>query len=149
MSRQTRLIVIIAGMALVGVVMLIMVAGRYTKLVANRGDGDGQTTEQAVRVAEAQVAKFVAIRQALRETVDSGKFDGVAPNARALAFSVERNRVLSAARVHEADYRELRGHFRQWAKDPTRLAEVWQNAFEIHRDQLAGCDLGELESADR
>ena len=149
MSRQTRLIIILAGMAVVGVVALFLVADRYSKVAARRGDGEGQSTQQAVSAAAAQVDAFVRVRLALRETVDAGTFDGVGPDARALAFRVERNRVLSAARIQEADYRELRGHFRQWTQDPARLADVWQDAFESRRQELARCGLGDMELLDR
>ncbi len=149
MSRQTRLIVILAGMALVGVIALSVVAERYSRVIAKPDDGKGQTTRQAARVAAAQVDAFVRVRRALRKTIDAGIFDDVAPVPRALAFGVERNRVLSAARLHQADYRELRGHFRQWTQDPARLSDVWRDAFESRREALAGCGLGDLESLDR
>ena len=149
MSRQTRLILILAGMALLGVVALSVVAERYSSVIAKRGDGGAQTTQQAARVAATQVDAFVRVRLALRKTIDAGTFDGVEPAARALAFSAERARLLSAVRVHEADYRELRQHFRQWTRDPARLSVVWHDAFENRRDELAGCDLGDLEPLDR
>jgi len=149
MSRQSRLIVIIAAMALVGVVVLAMVAERYSKLLGQTDGAPRQSTDQAARAAEAQVDAFVRVRSSLRRKLDAGTFDGVDPDARALVFSAERNRVLSAANVHEADYRELRAHYRQWVRDPARLNDVWQVAFEKRRDDLSGCDLGELESLDR
>ena len=149
MSRQTRLIVILAGMALVGVIALAVVAERYSRVVEQRDDPKGQTTQQAARVAAAQVDAFVRVRLALRKTIDAGVFDDVAPGPRALAFGVERHRVLSAARLHDADYRELRGHFRKWRQDPASLTDVWRDAFESRREALAGCELGDLESLDR
>ncbi len=149
MSREVRLIVILAGMAIVGIVVLTVVAGRYSRVIAQRGDGPGQSTEQAVRAADAQVDAFVRVRLALRETIDAGTFDGIDPAARVFAFAVERDRVLSAARVHAADYRELRQHFRQWEQDPAQLPSIWQTAFETRHEVLSICNLGELEGLDR
>ena len=149
MSRQTRLIVILAGMALGGVIALSVVAERYSRGIKKSENGTGQTTQQAARVAAAQVDAFVRVRLALRKTIDAGVFDDVAPGPLALAFGAERNRVLSAARFHDADYRELRGHFRKWTQDPASLTDVWRDAFESRREALAGCELGALESLDR
>ena len=149
MSRQTRLILILAGMALLGVVALSVVAERYSKVIAQRRDGSGQTENQTAQAAAAQVDAFVRVRLALRVTIDAGTFEDVEPAARALAFSAERDRVLSSVRVQEADYRELRQHFRQWVRDPAKLTGVWKDAFENRRQALAGCGLGELETLDR
>ncbi len=149
MSRQTRLIVILAGMALVGVVALVVIAQRYPNVIAQRGDGQGQTAGQAARAADAQVDGFVRVRLALRDTIDAGTFDGMEPAARAFVFAAERDRVLSVARVHAADYRELRQHFRQWEQDPAQLPSIWQTAFETRHEVLSICNLGELEPLDR
>ena len=149
MSRQTRLIVILAGMALLGVVALFVVAERFSQVIEQHGDGEGPTTQQVARAAAAQVDAFVRVRLALRKTIDAGIFDDVGPAARALAFRAERNRARSATSLHEADYRELRGYFRQWARDPAQLSDVWQTAFDSRGQELAGCDLGDLETLDR
>ncbi len=149
MSRQTRLIAILAGMALLGVIALFVVAERFSRVIEQHGDGEGQTTQQAARAAEAQVDAFVRVRLGLRKTIDAGIFDDVGPAARALAFRAERNRALSATRLHQADYRELRGYFRQWVRDPGQLTAVWQTAFDSRGQALAGCDLGDLETLDR
>ncbi|NIM00932.1 MAG: hypothetical protein GTN89_08530 [Acidobacteria bacterium] len=149
MSRQSRLIVIIAGMALIGVVVLAMVAERYSKLLGREEGGPRQTTEQAAGAAAAQVDKFVRVRLALRETVDQGTFDDVAGDAGALAFSAERSRVLASMGVHDADYRELRRYYRQWSESPALLSGVWEEAFEERRTDLERCGLGELEPLDR
>jgi hypothetical protein len=149
MSRQSRLIVIMAAMALIAVIVLALVAERYSKLIDSREGGPRQTGEQAAGVAAAQVDAFIRVRLALRESIDAGTFVDVRPDARALAFGALRSRVLSGARVHEADYRELRRHFRRWKRDPASLDGVWNEAFENRREELAGCDLGESESLDR
>ena len=149
MSREVRLIVILAGMALLGLVVLTMVAGRFTKVIAQRGDRASQTTEQAARAADTQVDGFVRVRLALREKVDAGTFDGIEPAARVIAFAAERDRVLSAKRVRAADYRELRQLFRQWEQDPARLPRTWRTAFETRHEVLSICNLGELEPLDR
>ncbi len=149
MSRQTRLIVIIAGMALLSVVILGVVAERYSKLIERQKEGPGQSAAQAAGAALAQVDAFVRVRLALREAIDAGTFEGVEGDARALAFSAERHRVLSAARVHEADYRELRARYRQWVREPSRLSGVWLDAFESRKQELAACGLGRLEPLDR
>ena len=54
MSRQSRLIVILAAMALISVVVLVMVAARYSKLL-DESDAPRQSSDQAARAAEAQV----------------------------------------------------------------------------------------------
>jgi len=149
MSRQSRLILIMAAMALIAVIVLALVAERYSKLVDRDEDRPRQTSEQAAGAAAAQVDAFIRVRLALRESIDAGTFDDVRPDARALAFGAIRSHILSGARVHEADYRELRRHFRQWTGDPASLDGVWYEAFENRRDELAACDLGESESMDR
>lgn len=149
MTRQSRLIVIIAGMALAGVVVLAMVAERYSRLLGREEGGPRQTTEEAASAAAAQVERFVRVRLALRETVDQGTFDGVADDARALAFSAERSRILASMGVHDADYRELRRYYRQWDESPALLSDVWRDAFEQRRADLERCALDEVERFDR
>jgi len=149
MSRQSRLIVILAVMALVAVVALMAVAGRYSRLIDKDEPRPGQTSEEASGAAAAQVDAFIRVRLKLRETIDTGIFDDIESNARVLAFSAARSRVLSLVRVHEADYRELRQHYRQWVRGPKLLRDVWREAFDHRRDELDRCDLGDLESLDR
>ena len=50
MSRQSRLITILAAMALVGVVVLVLVAGRYSRLI-DRDDDPGQSAAPAAQDA--------------------------------------------------------------------------------------------------
>ncbi len=149
MSRQSRLIVILAAMALIGVVVLAMVAERYSKLLGREESGPRQSTDQMARAAAAQVDAFIRVRRMLREVVDEGIFDGVPDDARALTFSTERSRALTVQGVQDIDYRELRGYYRRWSDDPALLADVWRVALEDRRADLAGCGLGELEALDR
>jgi hypothetical protein len=149
MSRQTRLIVILTGMALVGVVALGLVANRYSRVIASRQAGAMDSDGQAERAANRQVVAFVRVRKELCARIDEGDFEGVETAARELAFNAERDRACAAARLGPADYRELRQRYRQWRRDPAGSVAVWRAAFDAREPEFRACDLGEFEALDR
>ena len=149
MTRQTRLIVVLAGMALVGVVALGLVADRYSRVIARRQAGAVDSNGQAAHAAQLQVDAFLRIRTRLCERIDAGDFAGLEPAARALAFGAVRDRARAASRLDPADYREQRQRYRQWKRDPAGSVALWRAAFDAREQEFQVCDLGEFEALDR
>jgi len=149
MSRQARLILILSGIAVVGVLALGVIAQRFSGAIAERQAGGTHSVEQAARAAQGQVDAFIRVRMALRERIDAADFDGVEPEARVLKFVVVRKAALTSSRLDIADYRELRQRYREWKREPTTLATVWHGAFAARDREIEACDLGEFEILDR
>ena len=77
MSRQARLIIVVAAMALVAVVALGVMAERYSRIVA----GQGSPEEVQARAADRQVERFVMVRTALRSTLDDSGLEQAGDDA--------------------------------------------------------------------
>jgi hypothetical protein len=149
MTRQTRLIAILAVMALAGVVALGLVADRYRRVISGRQQGATQSADQALRAAQAQVDAFLSVRRALRARIDDGGFEGLDTDTLAREFIAERDRLRAASRLGPADYRELRQRYRQWKQDTATADAAWRAAFAAREREFEACILGELESLDR
>ena len=147
MTRQSRLIIVLAVMAVFAVVALAVMAERYSRIASR--EGRGPDTEASEQAADAQVVAFVRVRSVLRQAVDDAGLEQADRGSRELALAKARDGALAAVGMDRADYGEMRGHFARWSKDPQRLDPVWRAALERHATALEGCDLGALEELDR
>ena len=174
MTRESRLLLVIGIMAVVGLTTLFLIANRYRRLVeevpvvASRDSSDAGGDEQLRRAAAKElVDRFVAIRAAvagiaiehrdvLVAAVDprTGRLrtDATAELAERHARAVDavRGRRATALDRHgmaEADYDRLRRACLEWWSGMP-VDPLLTREFETRRAQLERLALGPLESLD-
>lgn len=131
MSRESRTLAIVLGMALAALAALGYVADRYGRMIGSRASGK-----------PADVEAFIVVRKAMREAIPAG--DGP-PDAAAL--KVVRDRALERAGMPLERYVSIRAGYRSWRRG--RLAAgTLANAFDVRRSQLDRVDLGRYEPLD-
>ena len=147
MSRESRLLAILLGIAVVGVSGLMVVADQYRKaLVGNARPGGGESASaHALRLVDG----FLAARQAakgvvLRYPVEIRELDAGAT----LAYRAARLNALAAHRISYDDYAAVRAAWRAYrAGKPMRDPALFA-AFESRRGALDDAALGPIESVD-
>ena len=174
MTRESRLLLVISLLAVLGVATLFLIANRYRHLVEEvpavvSGDSSGSGANEDLRRAAAKelVARFVAIRAAvagmaiehrdvLVEAVDprTGRLraDASAELAERHAGAVDdiRSRRAMALNRHgmaEADYDRVRKACLEWWSGMP-VEPLLTREFEIRRRQLEPLALGPMESLD-
>ena len=167
MSRESRLVVILAVMAVIGVSGLMVVANQYRKALAVNTTPGSAAGEQASIRAIRLVDGFLAAREAAKAVIArypgkirqltavvTGDFSAVqgqrmSANADASSsYRIERFNALSAHRMTYEDYASVRAAWRAWRAgqpvgDPALLA-----AFQARRTALEDAALGPVEALD-
>jgi len=145
MSRETRMILLLVAISLVGVVALGGMAQRYARILDRDDDGGAVAKNDADR----HVEDFVRVRSALVAVIEEGTFEAMDPSAKGLAFAARRDQELASVGIDAADYRSVRGHFRRWSTAPARLDPAWRAVLGRHEQALRSCSLGDWEELDR
>ena len=177
MTRESRLLLVIGLLAVVGVTSLLLIADRFRRVVAaapdvvqDSRDSPGEDADDGLRRAAAKdlVARFIAIRAAvagiaiehraaLAAAVDpqTGRLRADASaelvDRHAQAVDAIRSRRAMAIDRHgmsEADYDGLRVAYLAW-RSGQAVDPVLQHEFDARRAQLEPLRLGPFESLDQ
>ena len=134
MSRQSRTLLVLVGLGLIGLSLLAYMAHRYGKIAERRGP----EIEQAL----AQVERFIVVRRAMRLSLDTGEIEDLGDTLRR-----SRDQALEPARLDPATYATLRSFYREWKRGKLAGTSM-AAAFEMRRAELKRLDLGEGELLD-
>jgi len=164
MTRETRLIVILAGVGLAGVVSLAFMANQYKKRLpasfataahpsasraARQVDGFLAARAAARGVAAKQGTKLAAVAAAVTGDVKDVEGQRIGPGLDVIAdYRIERYNAFHAHGMSYDDYAATRAAWRAWkgsepGTDPELAAEL-----DRRRDEARGADLGDLEAFD-
>jgi len=166
MTRESRLLVIVAVMAAIGVSGLMLVANQYRKTLANTVPGTAAGEEATVRAVRF-VDGYLAAREAAQAVVEkypekikkltavvTGDFSEVAgqrmsSNAETSStYRIDRWNAFTAHGMTYEDYAAVRAAWRAYrvggvVDDPALVA-----VFQARRVQLEEADLGPVEALD-
>lgn len=171
MSRPVRLVIVIAALAIAGIVGLSLIARKYAAVVPLRSVAeevaaapvpDGATTPQATRE---RLEAFVAGRQAVRSLIESrpavfrelldeaqgrvGDRDRVRMhNFILVQLRGERTAAAQELGLDETQYRAVREEYRKWRSGGSTADPAWKALFEANPDLAAVADLGEWDVLD-
>lgn len=169
MSRKTRLILIMAVIALLAVTALVAIANHYRSLtpeksVADLDSGPGATGPAADEDRAARLEIFVAGREAVRahweqhphavrsilgEYHDTeGRDQVIMHNDKMFALRVKRKNVLAEHGMEEPEYIEIRTTYRAWKAGDEDVDPAWRQTFEGRPDLAEAADLGEWDPLD-
>ena len=168
MSRESRLLLVIAVLAVLGVTSLALIADRYRRVLTEAPEpprtGDSRRGDQPLALSppssEDAVARFAAVRKEVRRAVDEnaqGITSVVDPTTGQIRTELSEiirriaDRKLSMlARVglSGADYDRIRRAYLAWLRGERGVDETLNRSFESRRDLLEGLELDELEDLD-
>lgn len=165
MSRQSRMLIIIGGMAILGVIALALVARKYQEYVP-AGQGGNEVVQSVSNEMHNKLATFVRARNALKTSLDEAPYardvlrDEMAGKETAqrpqsfdmvlLKAVMERRRVLRDYGMAYEEYAEIRDQYRAWRSDGDGLLQEWKQVFEqAEPDIIAAADLGEYDIMDQ
>ena len=167
MSRETRLVVTLAAMAVLGVTALAIVANQYRKRVPPPASTESAGAESDAARAARMVEGFLAARQAVREVTAkspgtmrqltaavTGDFSGVAgqqmrPSREIVVeYRIARFDGFTAKGITYEDYVAVRAAWRAWSQGGTVPDASLAAALEARREDLDGAGLGEFEPYD-
>lgn len=145
MSRQARLLVLLALFGLGAVLALGIVAQRYARLALDGDDGAPGEENAAHGSGAAGVEAFVEVREAMHRVIAGSGAAGPDP----LRLLRARDRALAASSLDELAYRAVRSRYRAWRAGRRELAEPLTSALDGRRARLERADLGVYEELDR
>lgn len=142
MSRQARILAILAGMALIAVIALGAMARRYARLI------DARVARQARPAAArslgaTEVESFIAVRRSMRLALDAAEDRPLD----ATRLAAVRDRALAVLGLPAERYAALRDGYRRWLEGRLTDAAL-EAAFEARRTRLEAVALGDYESLD-
>ena len=135
MTRESRLLLVIGLLAVLGVTSLLLIADRFRRVVAaapdvvqDSRDSPGEDADDGLRRAAAKdlVARFIAIRAAVADR-HAQAVDGIRSRR---AMAIDRHG------MSEADYDGLRVAYLAW-RSGQAVDPVLQHEFDARRAQLA------------
>ena len=136
MSPQSRSLLAILAMAIVGVVALGYLANRYTKIA--------RTTGPAIEQALQRVDAFIVVRRAIRLEIES--IGERAPHEDSLRRV--RDGALTDSGMDPAQYAEIRTLYRKWRSGRLHGGMPMARAMERRKAELSQLDLGAYELLD-
>lgn len=175
MSRETRLVVVLVGIALAGITTLALVAHLYQKRMpsapapaASSGSAAPQGgQDDPDRKARRQVEAFVAVRKAVQAYIAkephrvkrvvatiTGKFDGVAGERTSPSMDVlggyrqARYDAVRAAGITNEEYTATRTAFLAWISGGPVTDPALGAALAARADEVRAAALGDAEALD-
>jgi hypothetical protein len=171
MTRESRMLIIIGGMAVVAVVVLGIMAKRYAnmdpelKSVHDLGPATETTVPETSPEWVDPIEGFITVRSEIvtKLNEDPGlkrrmeqQLSGQAREAPSRAHfkliidtKMARNRGLTTAGIAEADYHRVREAFVAWQENAEGADPGLVEKFEANRDRLDPLYLGDLEVLDQ
>ena len=168
MSRESRLLLIIGVVAVLGVTSLAVIADRYRRVLTEapeppraadslRGD---QPLPPSPPSSEDAVARFAAVRKEVRRAVDENA-QGITsvvdpatgrlrPELSEIIRRIADRKLSMLARVglSGAEYDRIRRAYLAWLRGEGGGDETLRPSFESRRAMLEGLELGVLEDLD-
>jgi hypothetical protein len=164
MTRETRLIVVLAVVALAGVGSLAFMANQYKKRLpaslagvpetparraARQLDGFLAARAAVQGVAAQRGAKLKAVASAVTGGSQDVAGDGIGPGLDVIAdYRNERLNAFTAHRMTLDDYAATRAAWRAWRDSKPAADAALAEELERRRDDAGRADLGELEAFD-
>jgi len=152
MTRSSRTLIVIGGMALVSVLMLSMMARRYVKILDVQ-PMQGQQRESSATLplppatpeALADVDAFILVRRAVRAAM----LGNVQPSGAAQLprLRLARDQALQRHGVDRIEYLKVRSAYRSW-RSGSPADDDLNDALEARRPLLREVDLGPHERFD-
>jgi hypothetical protein len=173
MTRESRILLVIGLLAVLGVTSLLMIADRYRRLLAaeprpqRASQGEASPELRAAAAAEA-VERFLVVREVVVRAIGSnreplatttdprtGELRGDASDEVRAAYGRTRAEIhrlkaveLGRLGMTEHEYDRLRLAFLDWLDGTEGLDEALRGAFEPQRTRLEDLRLGALEILD-
>ena len=135
MNRETRTLLVLSLLAILGVSSLGYLAQRYSKMALQRAP--------AVSQALVQVDAFIRVRRVLRLTIDTAT-----PATLDESLRTARDRAIADVGLEPARYEEIREAYRQWRRGRLGLATPIGAALQRRGEELMLLDLGDYEVFD-
>lgn len=168
MSRESRLLLIIGALAVLGVTSLALIADRYRRVLTEAPEaprtGDSRRGDQPLPLSppssEDAVARFAAVRKEVRRAVDEnaqGITSVVDPATGRLRpelgeiirrIADRKLNMLAQVGLSGAEYDRIRRAYVAWLRGERGVDETLHPSFESRRELLEGLELGELEDLD-
>lgn len=173
MTRQSRMVLIIGVMAVIGVVVLALIANRYAKLAEKKSVKDlqqasAQEEPQAPGSGlplDRQLEAFAAARSAIQVVLDEFPHSrevlvrdamgedvpeaDVPSHALVLAkIRFQREKVFEETGLAKADYVRIRDQYRSWRSGEGEILPEWKEAFEAAPELAEKADLGRYDLLD-
>jgi hypothetical protein len=154
MTRESRLLLVVGLLAVLGVTSLALIADRYRRLLAETEE----TT--AAPSAEDAVSRFAAVRREVRRAIDDNlpevgsAVDPATGRLRsevsaAVPVIVDRKlTMLSRVGMTGEEYDRIRRVYLAWLRGEGSVAEPLRRSFESRRAVLEELELGPLEDLD-
>jgi hypothetical protein len=140
MTRESRLIVILLVMAVVGVSGLSVVGNQYRKALTG-----GAGAARASARADELVDGFLAARAAAKAVL--ARYPGDAADVSS-SYRIEREHALTERRMSATDYVTVRAAWRRQQAGQVVTDEALAGAFRSRQADLAAADLGAAELLD-
>ena len=143
MSRESRTLLILLVFGTLSVVVLAMMAGRYTRILEEQGSFAPAAVE-----SREQVDSFIRVRHKLRLAVDP-EGDGPpveADQARVPELLRIRAQALAGVGLARSEYIDVREAFSAWRQGRLDEGAPFRASLERRRRDLLGLDLGPYES---
>jgi hypothetical protein len=155
MSRETRTILVLLAVSLLGISALALMAHRYGKLLEHRTRPSGAppaslSTQPRTSPtwtpdgAQASVDTFIEVRRDMRRELSAES----ERRPRGRTVREARQRALSATGMTEEEYATVRGLYRAWRLGRLERSSAVAGAFERRRTELGELDLGAYEGLD-
>ena len=144
MSRQARILLLIALLGVGSVVVLGIMAERYGAIVTRQELK--QTGEISAAEAERQVAAFLAVRRRLRRIFEEQQSAGARQLRESLRQSFDR--ALGDVNIERADFMRIERLYRAYSSGEERGPEVYAKGFEQGIGDPREIDLGPYDLLD-
>jgi type II secretory pathway pseudopilin PulG len=145
MSRESRLVVVLAVISILGVTGLTVMASQYRKSLAKLDGRRGGTTDASARAVRL-VDGYLAARRAAKGVVERYPVSGNADTSG--VYRLERSNAFAAHGMTYEDYASVREAWRTYRSggllnDPALVA-----VFRARRGELEAAGLGPVEPLD-
>lgn len=167
MTRETRMLLVVGLLSVVGVTSLALIADRYRRLLAedpephNRFESRTIDLPPPVPTVDEAVARFAIVRGAVREivvenedairTARDAETGALRPDVAARLLNeirASKRSLLDRLGMTEREYEQIRDAYHRWRSGQGDLEAAFLESFEKRRDRLESLDLGDLESLD-
>ena len=143
MSRETRILLVMAVLAVGGVTSLALMARRYVKILDVRPAAATRPVAPAA-AALVEVDAFIEVRRTIRRAIDAQSGGG----SPAAPLRSARDEGLRRSGMSSDRYARIRTLYREWREGRLAARHPLAYAFEQRRRELGELDLGDYEPLD-